>query len=152
MLRVAFRFLAALVVAFPLNSAAQTPNDLNGSWTLDRPASTFGPGDWGAETIDIRMTPEQVMVARSFEHAEGPAVPAVWELPLDGSTLPPPRDKGSAQFVNGKLQITFQRLNEVVTYLYTVEGNTLSIERTIQTQSGAKPDFTHTMIYHRAKV
>ena len=81
MLRVAFRFLAALVVAFPLNTAAQTPNDLNGSWTLDRPASTFGPGDSGAETIDIRMTPEQVIVSRTFDHAEGPAVPAGYVAP-----------------------------------------------------------------------
>lgn len=147
MLRVAFRFLAALLVAFPLN-AAQTPNDLSGSWTLDRPASTFGPGDWGAETIDIRMTPEQVTVSRTFDQVERPAV---WELPLDGSTLPPPRDKGSVQLVDGRLQITFQRLNDVVTYLYTVEGNTLSIERTIQTRSGATPDFMHTMVYRRAK-
>ena len=87
-------------------------------------------------------------MSRTFDEA---MEPAVWELPLDGSTLPPPRDKGTAQLVDGQLQITFQRVSQVVTYRYTVEWDTLWIERTIVTRSGAAPDFTHTMVYKRVK-
>jgi hypothetical protein len=142
------RLLAIVLVALLLNTAAQAPAELNGSWTLDRPASTFGPGDSGAAIIDIYLTAQHVSVSRTFDEVQGPAV---WELPLDGSTLPPPRDKGTAQLVGGQLQIMFQRFSEIVMYRYTVEGNTLSIERTIVTRSGAAPDFTHTMIYKRQK-
>jgi hypothetical protein len=147
--RLVLPFIAILFFAVPLDTAAQTPAELNGSWALDRGASTFGPGDPGAAIIDIRVTAEQVTVSRTFDEAQGPAV---WELPLDGSTLPPPRDKGTAQLVGGQLQITFQRVSEVVTYRYIADGNTLRIERTIQARSGVTPDFSHTMIYHRAKV
>jgi hypothetical protein len=142
------RLLAIVFLALPLSTSAQTLTELNGSWALDRPASTFGPGDWGAAIIDIRVTATQVSISRTFDEAPGPAV---WELPLDGSTLSPPRDKGTAQVVGGRLQITFQRVSEVVTYRYAVEEDTLRIERTIVTRSGVAPDFTHTMVYKRVK-
>jgi hypothetical protein len=129
----------------PTNAAAQGLDALTGSWALDRAVSTFGPGDPGAERVDIRVWPKEVTVTRIYRDSEGPSV---WTLALDGSEPPPPRT-GSALPIDGKLVITHKRAREVVTHVYTVEGNTLFVERSIYTISGDTPDFKHTMVFKR---
>jgi hypothetical protein len=143
-------WLLPLIPAFvlPTNIAAQGLDDLTGAWALDRSVSTFGPGDPGAERVDILVSPTEVTVRRIF-NPQGPG--SVWTLPLDGSTLPPPRDRGSALPVDGKLVITHKRTREVVTHVYTVEGDTLFVERSINTISRDTPDLRHTMVFRRIR-
>jgi hypothetical protein len=140
----------ALIVLIPNIASGQSLDVLNGSWALDRAVSTFGPGDPGAAILDIRVLPQRVMVIRTFSQPQLQE-PSVWELPLDGSTLPPPKDVGSAAVIDGKLVITFKRLRETATHVYTVEDDTLTVDRTIRTISDDTPDFVHTMVYRRSR-
>jgi hypothetical protein len=121
----------ALALATPANIAAQGLDGLTGSWALDRAVSTFGPGDPGAERVDILVSATEVRVTRFFD-----ALPeaSVWTFALDGSAPPPPK-RGSALVIDGKLVITQERALEVVTHAYTVEGDTLRVERSIQAKS-----------------
>jgi hypothetical protein len=136
-----------LAVAIPTTIAAQTLEGLPGNWALDRPASTFGPGDPGADRVEIVMSPTDVGVRRFFF---GALEPSVWTLALDGSAPPPPK-RGSALVIDGRLVITHERAQEVVTHVYTVEGDTLSVERSIRARSpnGDAAPLTHVMVFRR---
>ena len=136
--------LLLLVVAFaiPTNTSAQGIEDLTGSWALDRASSTFGPGDPGADRVDILVSPTEVRIARSFAQLPNPSV---WTLPLDDSA-PPPKT-GSALPVDGRLVITHSRTREIVTHVYWVEDDTLFVERSIHTTN--VPGFKHTMMFKR---
>src|SRR4051794_28389512 len=111
MLRSVLRFLSLfLILAIPVDGAAQGIDRLAGSWELDRAVSTFGPGDFGAGRLDIALSPQEVTVTKSDFQASIP--PSVWILPLDGSSPPPPRI-GSALPVDGTLVIKHERRREI---------------------------------------
>jgi hypothetical protein len=143
-MRIAVLWLASvvLVLSQSVHIGAQQLPGLAGSWVLDRPASTFGPGDPGAERVEFVLSASDVVINRYFASAGG----AVWTFPLDGSPPQPPR-VGSAAIVDGKLVVTHRRLRELVTHTYTVQGDTLLIERAITTPKGAP--IRHAMIYKR---
>jgi hypothetical protein len=131
----------------PLFVAAQGLEGLVGGWELDTAVSTFVAGD--AVRLDIRLTPREVSVTRIFK-ASGPP-PSVLTLALDGSAPPPPR-VGSARVIDGKLVVTHTRAREVVTHVYTVEGDTLSVERSIQGRNpanAAAPPLKHVMVFSK---
>ena len=139
--------LLALLFALtaPLAPAAQSLDRLFGSWALDRAASTFGPGDPGAERVQIVLSPTEVGVTRINSNQYIP--PSVWILALDGSPPPAPR-VGSATQVDDALVITHVRRNETVTHVYRVVGDILRVERAVRWADG-KDAFTHTMVYRK---
>jgi hypothetical protein len=146
MLTCALRFVATCVLVLCLTGkvAAQSLVGLAGSWALDRTASTFGPGDPGADRVDITLSPTEVTVKRFYNG--GSPGGSVWQLMLDGTPPPAPRN-GSARVIDGKLLITHKRGLEVVTHAYSVDGDAMRVERSIQ--SGASPAFRHTMVFKR---
>jgi len=143
-MRPAILWLASLllVLNLPVNVAAQQLQGLAGNWALDRLASTFGPGDPGAERVQIVLSGSDVSISRYFASAG----PAVWTLRIDGSTPQPPK-VGAAAVIDGKLVVTHQRQRELVTHTYTVEGDTLLIERLLTAPN--RTPFRHTMVYKR---
>src|SRR5918993_3326347 len=119
MLRSALRLLPLLVVVYPLASssaAAQSLQELAGRWALDRASSSFGPGDPGADRVEIAFSTTEVTVRRFFN--PGSPTGSVWTLPLDGSAPPSPQ-RGSAVVDGNKLMITHVRAQQVVTHVYT---------------------------------
>ena len=146
---VAIRGLLSLVLALiiPTAIAAQALEGLAGHWALDRAASTFGPGDPGADRIEIVVSPTEASVRRFFF---GALEPSVWTLALDGSAPPPPK-RGSALVIGGKLVITHERAQQIVTHVYTIVGDTLFVERSIRAKSpneDAAP-LTHVMVFRK---
>ena len=148
MLRSALRLLPLLVLVYALSSgsaSAQSLQESGGGWALDRASSTFGPGDPGADRVEIAFSPTEVSVRRFFN----PSSPtgSVWTLPLDGSAPPSPK-RGSAVVVDGnKLVITHVRAQQVVTHVYTVAGDALTVDRSIQSADGT--NLKHTMVFKR---
>ena len=143
MIRSLLRLLPLVAFAIPTNTSAQGVEDLTGSWALDRASSTFGPGDPGADRVDIFVSPTEVRIARFFAQLPNPSA---WTLPLDDSAPPPPKT-GSALPVDGRLVITHSRTREIVTHVYWVEDDTLFVERSIHTTN--VPGFKHTMVFKR---
>jgi hypothetical protein len=135
-----------LTLLAPVNVSAQGDEKLAGTWVIDRNLSSYGPGDPGAERLIIELSANHVIVNRVFTQA---SKPAVWSLPLTGA--PPPPRSGSARVLDGKLVITHDRREQVVIHVYTVKGDTLSVERTIHTKLGGRaPDVQHVMVYRRS--
>ena len=146
MFRPAPGLLALLfALAASLATAAQSLDNLSGGWRLDRPASTFGPGDPGSERLDFVISPAEVTVIKAALSQYVPE--SVWKLALDGSPPPPPRI-GSATQVDDTLVITHARRTETVIHVYRVVGEILRVERTVRWADG-RGDFTHTMVYRR---
>ena len=147
MLRSALRLLPLLVVVYPLASSsasAQSLQELAGRWALDRASSSFGPGDPGADRVEIAFSTTEVTVRRFFN--PGSPTGSVWTLPLDGSAPPSPQ-RGSAVVDGNKLMITHVRAQQVVTHVYTVAGDTLTVDRSIQSADGT--NLKHTMLFKR---
>ena len=95
--------------------------------------------------MEISFSPTHVRLARFF-NALGPSV---WTFALDGSAPPPPQ-RGSARVIDGKLVITRERAVEVVTHVYTVEGDTLLVERSIRGKStNGDASVRHVMVYRK---
>ena len=147
MFRFVLRFLLMFSFVFANQSshAGQSIQELAGKWALDRAASTFGPGDPGADLVEIEFSADEVTVRRFY--AASPQA-SVWTLPLDGSAPPPPR-RGSALIVDGQLVITHARAREVVTHAYNLSGNTLLVNRSIQSSDGDARSLKHTMVFKR---
>jgi hypothetical protein len=137
----------SVATALPAPIAAQGLEGLAGGWTLDRAVSTFGPGDPGAERIDIALSATEVRVTRFFN---GVSDPSLWELALDGSAPQPPK-RGSALVVDGRLVITHERARETVIHRYLVEGDTLRVERSVRVNSSDKDVMapSHVMVFRR---
>jgi hypothetical protein len=148
MLRSTLRLLPLVVVGFALSSSgasAQSLQELAGGWALDRASSSFGPGDPGADRVEIAFSPTEVTVRRFFN--PGSPTGSVWTLPLDGAAPPFPQ-RGSARVVDGdKLVITHVRAQQLVTHVYTVAGDALTVDRSIQSSDGT--DLKHTMVFKR---
>ena len=147
--------LAALVVFSALAQAQATPN-LSGLWNLDAaksapglgpsPMPAGGRGDGGvtltANQILITQTPTELTIAQGTRAA-------VYKL--DATENWSPSLKSMATWVNGTLSITWKREvylgpkagagafeNQTGTDVYSLNGITLTIDKTITTPNGTQ--------------